>query len=272
MTTVKHHYPVYLVEECPEIHNSLRYPIEAVSDKYLKNLDREGSSIQYFTSSFCYMLALALYEGFEDIYVSGFEMGSDTEYVYQKAGAEFWMGIVSQHARLHLPDGSHLLKARLYGFDTDGQIITREVLDEYHSWYLNRHDELSHQPIKETWIEMQMIVGAVSFLEEVIRRDGAVTRQVLEAHKEDWDKKRRKFQSEVNALNAQGWEKHMHNEDSEKLSQMAFERIKYMYRYDGAHQLAVKLIGECDLQKPDKKLLNRHQFQRFSEVKEIEPA
>lgn len=271
MTSVKHHYPVYMVEQHPDVYNSVAYPLAEVSQHFLGNLFHESNPVQYFTSSFCYMLALALHEGFTDIYISGFEMGSDTEYVYQKSGAEFWLGIASQHARVFLPEKTQLLKSRLYGFDDNGQIITIDLLKEYYAFYMHRTDELALLPKNDTWIERQMIIGAVTFLENTIK-EGAITRQILEGHKEDWDKKVHKFQTEVNTLNAQGWERNAQSKEWESLTQTAFERLKFMYRYDGAYQVVDKLIKECDLQKPDRKLVNRHMFQKFSEVEVPQPV
>ncbi len=264
LTRVKHHYPIYMVDKHPEVYNSLRYPVEDVSERYLRNISREGEQVDYFTSSFCYMVALALLESFTDIYIAGYDMGSQTEYVYQKSGAEFWLGIASQHARVHLPEKSSLLQARLYGFDS-GQLLNYDLLNEYHGYYMNRWDEIANGKPEDTWKERQLINGAITYLEDALK-GGTVSRQVLEGHKNLWDQKRRKLGQEVNAMNAQAWERGEDGEGIEELTRRAFDSYKFMFRYDGALQVVEKLIDECDLQKPDKTLVVRSKFQKFSEL------
>jgi len=264
LTRTEHKYPVYMLEAYPEVHNSLRFPIEEISERYLANIDREGEPVNYYTSSFCYMLALAVFEGFTDIYISGFDMGSDTEYIYQKSGAEFWIGLASQVARVHLPKNTSLLRAKLYGYES-GQLINRSTLEEYYGWYMNRLDEIATDPPKDSWVELQLLTGAITYLEDALKGE-TTSRQVLEAHKNNWDHKRRKLAQEVNTIQAQAWERTKHKEGIDDLSKRAFDSYKYMIRYDGALQVVEKLIMECDLQKPDKKLYMRQKFQQFSEV------
>lgn len=269
LTRIKHHYPVYLIEEYPEIHNGIRYPLEGVCDRFLPRLWRGDEHLRYFTSSMCYMIALAAYEGFERIEIYGFEMGSDTEYVYQKAGAEFWIGIASQYADVILSPNSLLLKSKLYGFE-GGQLMPPEELDEYRVFYMAQMDEINIPPMTtDKWIQGNLITGAVSLIGEIIKQGDSISRQVLEGYKEKFWKAASKLNLEINQLNAQSWEKPT-QEAKEPLFEDAFERYKFMYRYDGAWQLAGKLIEALDLQSPDKALINRYRFHQFSVVSKKE--
>ncbi len=53
---------------------------------------RDAFGTDYFTSSICYMLAQAIYEGYEYILLLGCDMSTKLEYFIQKAGVEFWIG------------------------------------------------------------------------------------------------------------------------------------------------------------------------------------
>ena len=78
----KHKKPIYLQEAYPYIPDAIKYPLDEVIANY-------GD---YLMSSFAFMLALAMLEGFERIELYGFEMGTHTEYHYQKANAEYLIG------------------------------------------------------------------------------------------------------------------------------------------------------------------------------------
>lgn len=266
---VKHHYPIYLVEEYPEIHNGVRYPLEAICDKFLSRFRRGGEPLRYFTSSMCYMIALAAFEGFERIEIYGFEMGSSTEYIYQKSGAEFWLGVAGQYADVVLSSNSLLLKSKLYGFE-GGQLIEPSMLDDYRTYYMAQIDECLLPPIdSEKWIRGNLITGAITLLDEINKAGETISRQVLENYKTKFGVAASKFNHEINTLNAQSWERDT-EQGREPLYEEAFDRYKYMYRYDGAWQLASKLIEELDLQSPSKELTNRYRFHKFSVVERKE--
>src|SRR5512139_3238599 len=55
LTRVQHHYPVYLIEDYPEVHNGVVYPLEAVCERFLSRYYHGGDHLRYFTSSMCYM-------------------------------------------------------------------------------------------------------------------------------------------------------------------------------------------------------------------------
>jgi hypothetical protein len=74
---------------------------------------------RYFTSSFSYMLALALLEEVDEIAIYGVDLVVGEEYEYQRPAAEFLLGIA--HARgikITIPPSSSLLKSSfVYGVD-----------------------------------------------------------------------------------------------------------------------------------------------------------
>lgn len=47
----------------------------------------------YFSNTIDFMMALAIYEGYQEINLYGVNMAHETEYAYQKAGVDFWCGM-----------------------------------------------------------------------------------------------------------------------------------------------------------------------------------
>ena len=123
-------YPADMLQEIPAIPRCVRYPIEQVTAALFgEALQRDGQLFDLFTSSFDYMLALAIYEGWDVIELYGLEMGSDTEYRYQREGAAFWIGqAVARGIKVKLPRGSVLLRQKKYGYE-GGQMIFRQDIE-----------------------------------------------------------------------------------------------------------------------------------------------
>ena len=117
--------PIYMLYKDHTIPNSIEYPL----NKVVTTLGGR----YYFTSTIAYMLALAIYEGFEVIEIDGIDLAADSEYSYQKPNAEYYIGIATERGiRVDVPKTSALLKQRyLYGYqDKPDDILTREDLDK----------------------------------------------------------------------------------------------------------------------------------------------
>lgn len=92
------------------------YPFGDILETYGANKKR----VRYFTSTAPYLIALAIYRGYERIEMYGFEMSSQEEYGYQKACTEFWLGIaIGKGIEVYLPPNCRLLgeTEELYGYD-----------------------------------------------------------------------------------------------------------------------------------------------------------
>lgn len=100
----------------------------------------------YFTSSIAFMLALAIWEGFEVIDIYGVDLTVGEEYDYQKPCAEFWIGLaMGKGIEVGIPKGSALLHtAWRYGWESepDWPIKMSEVLDRMKMLH-NEHDRLT---------------------------------------------------------------------------------------------------------------------------------
>lgn len=102
-------FPIYMQAHYEQVPASVALPINEIIKRY-------GN---YLTSSLSYMLTLAMLEGFERIELYGFEMGTRTEYHYQKSNAEYLIGMARGLGfEIYLPPGCSLCKGKMYGFET----------------------------------------------------------------------------------------------------------------------------------------------------------
>ncbi|KKN00332.1 hypothetical protein LCGC14_1138870 [marine sediment metagenome] len=117
--------------KCPIMHKRLRpdlnlnlevYPIHEIIKKF---------NDDYFTNAICYMIAYALYLGYEKIDLYGIDHIIHQGYVMEKGGVEHWVGVAAgRGVEVMIPYGSALCKTKdgkLYGYeynynDTDFRI------------------------------------------------------------------------------------------------------------------------------------------------------
>lgn len=129
--------PVYMIERRPDIPNSVRFPIEAAT---------QLAGRDYFTSSIPYMIAIALMDGFEEIGIYGVNLAIGEEYFYQKACAEWWIGLAEgKGVRVYVPSASALLKQHArYGYaqESTPHALTKAMLNGRIGHYRGKCEEL----------------------------------------------------------------------------------------------------------------------------------
>ena len=76
--------PVVTTRAFDDIPNNIVFPLEEIVKKY-------GSD--YFGNSLDYMIAYALYTGYDDIHLYGVNMGSHEISKYEKSPLSFWLGM-----------------------------------------------------------------------------------------------------------------------------------------------------------------------------------
>lgn len=109
----KHGKPVYMQETDPLVPDSVKYPL----DDALKL-----AGVQMFTTTFAYMSALAILQGYEQVKIFGVEL-SATEYEYQANGYLFWFGFLRGRLGTGNVDSAvlyldkNIFHAPLYGFE-----------------------------------------------------------------------------------------------------------------------------------------------------------
>jgi len=124
--------PIYMQFSQEIIPKSEGYPLHEVVDFAFHNFRKGENKVKYFTSTFAYMMGIALAEGrsdyhpdaepFQRIEIYGFEMADDVEYVKQKACAEFWIGLALGHGiEIYTPPGNQILWSALYGGNEQGE-------------------------------------------------------------------------------------------------------------------------------------------------------
>lgn len=158
--------PVCLIEPEPDIPTSMRYPIERVI----------AMAGDYFTSTVAFMTALAIDEidrrvdtrlnaemtlmgltgsavrkRLSDLYTEytiglfGIDLVVEEEYFWQKACAEFWIGLaVGRGIEVFIPPQSALCKQMYrYGYEPEPQTVIRpSEIDEHHKQLTRERDEL----------------------------------------------------------------------------------------------------------------------------------
>ena len=142
--------PVYMEEVHPSIPNSVRYPCEAIG---------EMTGGTYLTSAPSFMLALAIYEGFELIKVYGIDMATATEYQDQRPCFEFLLGFaIAKGIKVWLPPGCPLLKGPLYAKTV---FITSSTVERRLHAYISERDRLL--------AEYNVMVGKVLAAQEMLQ-------------------------------------------------------------------------------------------------------
>lgn len=101
--------PIYLPSKFTTNPNAIAYPIEKIV----------AAGYDYFCSSFAYMLALAAYEGFQEIRLDGINLNYGRERLVERGNLEFWIGLLRGRGHtIIIPDSSELLTHPYrYGFD-----------------------------------------------------------------------------------------------------------------------------------------------------------
>lgn len=162
--------PVYMQDAIPEAPASIKYPLEDITEMFLSKFKREDDIIQYFTSSICYAIALALYKGYERIELFGIDMSNNTEYIYQRDGVGLWVGIaLARGVEIYLPRFSPMFDAPRYGYDDGIGKLDREEFERV-AGELRPKVEKSFGVLKQAEGVVDGIVGEL----EAIKKKGIV--------------------------------------------------------------------------------------------------
>ena len=118
--------PLYMQDAYPGYPSSVRFPLEEIRARMVADWGFPEEETNYFESTIALQVALALYEGVDEISIYGVDMVKDSEYEYQKPNLEGWIMLARQQpalnggrVKVHVPKNSALLKAAtsgLYGY------------------------------------------------------------------------------------------------------------------------------------------------------------
>ena len=156
--------PVYMLESCKEVPSSIKYPLEEM----IKYFDTN-----YFTNSISYMLALAIYEGFEEIHVYGVNMETDSEYGSQRPSCEYFLGVAwGKRIKIYIPPDADLLKTRfLYGYQDEERNVFRSKMKariKDLQAKQNQHNRIA----EENRIAAEQFSGAIQDAEHILKNWG----------------------------------------------------------------------------------------------------
>jgi hypothetical protein len=137
--------PIIMQEKHSDITKSIRYPIEYIRAAVGPMLD-PFSDGDYFVSSIAYMLAFALYLGYEEIHLYGIDLVTDSEYGYQKPNAEYLIGMARGLGRkVYIPENSALCRNPYrYGYESrHGEVgpITTPMLEKRLKDYQEKREQ-----------------------------------------------------------------------------------------------------------------------------------
>jgi hypothetical protein len=81
-------HPVYSIKTYEGFPSIMSFPYKELCEFFDTN---------YFSNSFCYMIAFALYRGYKEIHTYGVNFTFAEEYTHERPGVEFWIAMA--HAR-----------------------------------------------------------------------------------------------------------------------------------------------------------------------------
>lgn len=128
-----HPFPIYTQEVYTDVPSSVAYPFADVlalaNVKRCAGADWQETINQYFTSSYDYLIGLAILHNPRRIISVGYDMASDTEYRYQREGGAFWLGVAAGRGiEVVIPEECPMLRGMLYGYG-GAQAIRRERIE-----------------------------------------------------------------------------------------------------------------------------------------------
>ena len=109
----------------------MQYPDERIPNA--KPFDMQGMQDKYgtvFGSSFAWMIAKAIEDGYKRIELYGCDLASQTEYEEQRESTTFWIGMArGMGIEFYLPVGCPLLTRPSYGLPQPHAWVSREFFD-----------------------------------------------------------------------------------------------------------------------------------------------
>jgi len=156
--TQQNKFPIYMQDQQPDVPVSVRFPKEEIMDHF-------GN---YFTNSISWEIALAIYEGFEEIHVYGVDMAMDSEYEYERPSVEYFLGWAKGRGiKLIIPAGSDLLKT-LWIYPYEDSAPFREKIQIRRKELRDRVNNVSVQEQQAHDHKMQLL-GALDNMQYIER-------------------------------------------------------------------------------------------------------
>jgi hypothetical protein len=116
----EHPFPIYMQQRFHDIPSSVAFPVADITRDLLG--PATPYHFMFFRNSLAFQLAFAIWLGFKQVGIYGWELASDTEMKYERPSATFWLGWLASligPENIEIPIGGRLLAggARRYAFD-----------------------------------------------------------------------------------------------------------------------------------------------------------
>jgi hypothetical protein len=148
--------PLYMEQVWEDIPTSVRYPQSEII---------ETLGYEYFTSTMAYMVALAIYQGYEEIRLYWIDMAAETEYFHERPCLEFWLGVAhSKGIGIVMPEDCPILKGKDYGHTVQVSCVKINQM-------LRQYEELKNTAMAN----FNEATGRVHMLEDLVAKDPANT-------------------------------------------------------------------------------------------------
>ena len=140
----EHNFPIVMQEEFG-FPSTEAFPLEECDELFFSNayaINFDGNVVPwldkyehgYYSSTFVYMLAYAIWQketgarDWDNIDIYGFHTASQSEYFYQKPGAEFWLSqAMARGINVRIVENSPLMHGVLYGYVTGDALLPSHV-------------------------------------------------------------------------------------------------------------------------------------------------
>ncbi len=170
----EHDFPIYMVEQMPEVPSSVAYPIDEISERVFSKMTvgPDNERDDYWVSGISYAMGMAIDEGVDRIELYGVEMERGTDVVYQRDGIALLCGLaMGRGIEVWRPEQSSFLKAKRYGFEAT-QMVSRASLEEH----------LGHYRIDE-----QLVLANLNRINGIVQeRERALKAERNKTKRKDW--------------------------------------------------------------------------------------
>ena len=137
----EHNFPIVMQEKFDVVPNAEAFPLDECDELFFRNawaISLEGKIVPwlerykhgYYSSSFVYMMAYALWQketglsDWKNIDIYGFHTSSQSEYMYQKPGAEFWISqAMARGINVRIVENSPMMHGALYGYEVGDALL-----------------------------------------------------------------------------------------------------------------------------------------------------
>ena len=141
----KHNFPIVMQEKHADAPSSEAFPLAETDELFFSKawaINFDGTIVPwldkyehgYYSSSFVWMLAYALWQkatgkvDWDNIDIYGFHVNSQSEYMYQKPGAEFWLSrAMAMDINVRIVENSPLLHGKLYGYEVGDALLPSHI-------------------------------------------------------------------------------------------------------------------------------------------------